>query len=76
MVLETQGAISHRRAKIKVPIAATKRALAKLGWLALCRVALTGVETGWDKPGWDKPGWDKTGWDKTGWDKPECDEPG
>jgi hypothetical protein len=30
-VLETQGAISHKRAKIKVPIAATKRALATVG---------------------------------------------
>src|SRR5580704_12824671 len=31
MVLETQGAISHKRAKMNVPIAATKRALATLG---------------------------------------------
>ena len=31
IALETQGAISQRRAKINVPIAATKRALARLG---------------------------------------------
>src|SRR6266849_10946154 len=43
MVLEIQGAISHKRAKMKVPIAATKRALATLGCVDLDTVDLSSL---------------------------------
>ena len=51
-MLDTQGAISHSRAKTKVPMAATKRALATLGWVDLAVAdrdwaVLTGVAAGW-----------------------------
>src|SRR5450755_5159199 len=56
MVLETHGAISQSRAKTKVPIAATKRALARLGWDDLAGADLARVELGCVKPSCVRPG--------------------
>ena len=71
-MLETQGAISHSRAKTKVPMAATKRTLCRLGCFDLTSVkpgwvSAAGAEAGRIEAGLVKAGWVKVDSIHSGW---------